>query len=308
MLLHLGVSGNYKAGITQCRKMNSKPLETFVGSKQIRVSDETLGISFPVLIQYPTHEPSTITAFGPYTMDVSTDAKIIEGQFPLVVISHGNGGSHLLYRTISTYLAKNGYIVAMLEHYGNNRNNNQLENTNENLINRPRHISLTIDDILSENIFGKSTLRNNIAAIGHSMGGYTALALAGGLPRTREGQKLEVSSDPRVKAIVLLAPGTGWFMNSLEKVTIPILMLIAEYDTITPDWNAEIVLNYIPDKLQVTFRKVKNAGHFSFLSPFPSIMKNPNFLPSTDPAGFDREHFHKQFPTEILGFPNDKLN
>ncbi len=288
--------------------MKSKKLEIFVGSEQMKIVDKTLNISFPVLIQYPTHEPSTTIPFGPFTMDVSPDAKIIEGQFPLVIISHGNGGSHLVYRTISTHLAKNGYIVAMLEHYGNNRNNNQWENTNANLINRPRHVSLIIDELLSINRFGKSISVNNIAVLGHSMGGYTALVLAGGLPRTREGEKIEVSSDPRVKAIVLLAPGTGWFMNSLQNVTIPILMLIAEHDQITPRWNAEIVLNNVPDKAQVTFREVENAGHFSFLSPFPAAMKNSNFLPSTDPEGFDREQFHKQIPAEILEFLNDKLN
>jgi len=288
--------------------MENKKLEIFVGSEQMKIVDKTLNISFPVLIQYPTHEPSTTIAFGPFTMDVSPDAKIIEGQFPLVIISHGNGGSHLVYRTISTHLAKNRYIVAMLEHYGNNRNNNQWENTNANLINRPRHVSLIIDELLSINRFGKSISVNNIAVLGHSMGGYTALVLAGGLPRTREGEKIEVSSDPRVKAIVLLAPGTGWFMNSLQNVTIPILMLIAEHDQITPRWNAEIVLNNVPDKAQVTFREVENAGHFSFLSPFPAAMKNSNFLPSTDPEGFDREQFHKQIPAEILEFLNDKLN
>ena len=74
--------------------------EIFVGSRQLKVKDETKGISFPVLVQYPTEEPSTPTAFGPYVMDVCPDAKIIEGRFPLVVISHGNGGSHLLYRTM----------------------------------------------------------------------------------------------------------------------------------------------------------------------------------------------------------------
>lgn len=102
--------------------------EIFVGSKQLTVKDEINNISFPVLVQYPTYETPRPIAFGPYTMNVSPDAEIIEGQLPLIIISHGNGGSHLLYRTISTHLAKNGYIVAMLEHYGNNRNNNTLEN------------------------------------------------------------------------------------------------------------------------------------------------------------------------------------
>jgi predicted dienelactone hydrolase len=282
--------------------------EIFVGSKQLTVKDEAKNISFPVLVHYPTYETSKPTAFGPYTMDVSPDAEMIEGKFPLIIISHGSGGSHLLYRTISTHLAKNGYIVAKLEHYGNNRNNNSLENTTENLVTRPRHVSLTIDFLLSDNWFSKNIEPNKICVIGHSMGGYTALALAGGIPRTKEGLVVEVNSDSRIKAIVLLAPGTGWFMHGLDKVTIPILMFTAEHDPITPKWNGEIVMNYVPNRSKVTFKEIENAGHFSFLSPFPEAMRNPNFLPSTDPVGFDREKFHSQFPIEILDFLNDKLN
>ena len=213
-----------------------------------------------------------------------------------------------MYRTISTHLAKNGYIVAMLEHYGNNRNNNKLENTTENLVTRPRHVSLTIDILLSDKWFSNNIAQYKIGIIGHSMGGYTALALAGGVPRTKEGLVIKVASDSRIKAIVLLAPGTGWFMDSLAKVTIPILMFTAEHDPITPKWNGEIVLNYVPDKSKVTFKEIENAGHFSFLSPFPTTMKNVNFLPSTDPVGFDREKFHSHLPTDILNFLNDKLN
>jgi poly(3-hydroxyalkanoate) synthetase len=46
----------------------------------------------------------------------------------------------------------------------------------------------------------------------------------------------------------------GWFINSLDKVTIPILMLTAEHDQITTAWNAEVALKSIPDQPQATFR------------------------------------------------------
>lgn len=287
--------------------MNSKQFNTYVGCKEIQIRDESKDIFFKVLVQYPTKEPSAPIAFGPYTMDACMNAKLLEGGFPLVLISHGSGGSHLLYRTISTHLAKNGFIVAMVEHYGNNRNDNELENTKENLILRPKHISLTIDKLLSDSFFGKHIINDKVAVIGHSMGGYTALALAGGIPRTREGKKIETTSDQRIKAIVLLAPGAGWFMNGLDNVTIPILMLTAEHDSITPAWNAETVLKSIPNESLVTFRQVANAGHFSFLSPFPESMRNPKFLPSTDPEGFEREKFHVQLPKEILAYLNKEL-
>jgi predicted dienelactone hydrolase len=284
--------------------MNNKQSNTYVGCKEIQIRDESKDVFFNVLVQYPTNESSVPMAFGPYTMEVCINAKLLEGRFPLVMISHGSGGSHLLYRTISTYLAKNGFIVAMVEHYGNNRNNNELENTEENLILRPKHISLTIDKLLSDSFFGKHIIGDKIAVIGHSIGGYTALALAGGVPRTREGKKIETTPDQRIKAIVLLAPGAGWFMNGLDNVTTPILMLTAELDTITPSRDAETVLKGIPDESLVTFRQVANAGHFSFLSPFPESMRNPKFLPSTDPKGFEREKFHVQLPKEILAYLN----
>lgn len=288
--------------------MNSKQYNTYVGSKEIQIRDESKDINFNVLVQYPTNEPSMPTAFGSYTMDVCINAKLLEGEFPLVIISHGNGGSHILYRTISTHLAKNGYIVAMVEHYGNNRNNNEFENTEENLILRPKHISLTIDKLLSDSFFSNHIIKDKIAVIGHSMGGYTALALAGGIPRTREGKIIKTTPDQRVKAVVLLAPGAGWFLNGLDNVTIPILMLTAEHDPITPAWNAEFVLQSISDKSLVTYRQIENAGHFSFLSPFPESMKSAKFLPSTDPEGFDREEFHAQLPKEILAYLDEKLS
>ncbi|WP_242873089.1 alpha/beta hydrolase family protein [Clostridium magnum] len=197
--------------------------------------------------------------------------------------------------------------MAMVEHYGNNRNNNELKNTEENLILRPKHISLTIDKLLSHSFFGKHIIDEKVAVIGHSMGRYAALALAGGIPRTREGKKIETTPDQRIKAIVLLAPGAGWFMNGLDNVTIPILMLTAEHDPITPAWNAETVLKSIPDESLITFRQIANAGHFSFLSPFPESMRNLKFLPSTDPEGFEREKFHVQLPKEILAYLNKKL-
>lgn len=281
-------------------------MEIFTGSKQFIVQDQTENISFPVLVQYPTLKLSTPTAFGPYTMDVSLDAKILDGRFPLIIISHGNGGSHLLYRTISTHLAKNGYIVAMLEHYGNNRNNNELEETMKNLLLRPRHISLTID-LLLKKYFGSNIAEDKIGLIGHSMGGYAALALAGGIPRTKEGEIIKVTSDKRVKAIVLLAPSAGWFFHSPNKITIPILAFTAEHDLVTPPTMVKTSLESATDQPLLTCKEIKGAGHFSFLSPFPIAMNNPNFPPSTDPKGFDREKFHQELPKDILNFLNEKL-
>ena len=275
----------------------------------MQISDEAKGISFPALVLYPTETPSAPTAFGPYTMDVSPDAPVAEGRFPVVVISHGNGGSHLVYRALSTHLARNGYVVAMLEHAGNNRNNNELEGTHENLVNRPRHVRLTIDAVSSDPQLSACAQPDNVAIIGHSIGGYTALAVAGGTPWSETRQRVDVVADPRVRALVLLAPATAWYLpeDSLSQVSVPILMLVAEHDPFTPRWHADLVLDRVPDRAQVTCRVIENAGHFSFLSPFPPQMRNASFLPSTDPEGFDREKFHERLPAELLDYLDEKL-
>ncbi|WP_218134263.1 alpha/beta fold hydrolase [Collimonas sp. OK242] len=300
--------GQY-GGVEFLHNLNLEGCDMFVGSREIQVIDEFAGVSFPALVMYPTCLPSVPTAFGAYSIDVSSNASIAEGQYPLVVVSHGNGGSHLLYRTLTTHLAKNGYVVAMLEHAGNNRNNNELEGKQQNLKNRPRHVRLTMDAVFSDDYLGAYVQQDSVAVIGHSIGGYTALAVAGGTPWSEARQKIEVDADPRVRALVLLAPATAWFLpeGSLRDVTVPILMLSAEHDSFTPGWHTDVVLDGVADRTQVTSRVVPNAGHFSFLSPFPPKMKNAAFLPSTDPEGFDRAAFHEALGEEVLKYLDDKL-
>lgn len=66
-------------------------------------------------------------------------------------------------------------------------------------------------------------------------------------------------------------------------------------------------MNGVLDKSIVTVKTISNAGHFSFISPFPATMTNPNFLPSIDPVGFNREKFHQELPAMILTLLNEKF-
>lgn len=91
--------------------------------------------------------------------------------------------------------------------------------------------------------------------------------------------------------------------NALAEITIPILLLTAEHDEFTPkEWSSDIVLEGIQDRSTIQFKTISNAGHFSFLSPFPKAMCRPGFLPSTDPEGFNRVEFHEHLCAEIFNF------
>jgi len=263
----------------------------------------------PALAFYPSVSPEAPTALGPFMVDVAGDGAPAVGRFPLVVISHGTGSAPTLFRDLAAHLARKGFVVVAPEHPGNNRNDNSLAGTEENLIDRPRHLAATID--FAFRAFEANLKPDAVHLIGHSQGGYTILALAGGHPlalqnetRSPETRSVPVVPDPRVKSLVLLAPATPWYMHegSLDDVRVPILMLTGDRDEHAPPAFAEIVLFRIPDASRIRHRAVPNAGHFSFLSPYPMAMRNPAFPPSQDPPGFDRQHFNGEMCKEVAAF------
>lgn len=284
--------------------------DMFVGYRTIELVDEFSGAPFPMAVMYPTLVPGKKEKLGPYSLDLSINAVPQEGKFPLTLISHGSGGSYLLYRMLAHHLASNGFIVGMPEHPFNNLNNNILGGTFENLTNRPRHIQTAINWFFKQE-FARLSKDNAVSVIGHSLGGYTALALAGGVPTffpnessNRQPQRISATPDLRIKALVLLAPAAVWFKanRALDRVNIPILMFVGEKDKHTPRYHAQIILDGVPDKKKIQYRIVENAGHFSFLSPYPQSMTKTSFPPSQDPPGFDRESFHAELNAEVLDF------
>lgn len=54
--------------------------------------------------------------------------------------------------------------------------------------------------------------------------------------------------------------------------------------------------------LLLDHRSVANAGHFSFLDPFPGTLTKAEFPPSQDPPGFDRERYHETLAADVLAF------
>lgn len=73
----------------------------FVGHCTVELADEELGLIFPMTVLYPTTTPGKAEAVGPYQLNVARDAHVAGGLFPLVLISHGKGGSPWVYRTLA---------------------------------------------------------------------------------------------------------------------------------------------------------------------------------------------------------------
>ncbi len=280
------------------------------GCRLLEVEDSIQEAVIPLALLYPAIGAESTEHFGPYSLEVARDAPAADGVWPLVVISHGHSGTPWAYRELAKHLVLAGFVVALPAHTGNTRNDNSLAGTAANLANRPRHITLSIDAALADPELKTHIAVGGVAVIGHSIGGYTALAAAGGQPWTGPYEKkgavpapVPVTPDARIGALVLLNPATFWFVGeSLRAVRVPILMRTGEKDQVTPAEHARNVIDGVADAALVEHKEIPGGGHFAFMSKFPPEMTRPNFPPSQDPPGFDRVAIQPEFFADVVEF------
>ena len=108
------------------------------------------------------------------------EAPISRGKYPLIVLSHGAGmgGTPQAMSWIATPLAKQGFIVAAPTHPGNGGENRSAAETMKLWL-RPADISATLDAVEKQSLFEERLEAGRVGVLGLSMGGNTALALAG---------------------------------------------------------------------------------------------------------------------------------
>jgi predicted dienelactone hydrolase len=207
-------------------------------------------------------------AEAPYDLD--------NGPYPLVILSHGFSLGRTGYAWLAEHLASHGFVVVAPQHY---------ELVDETLsdfwrasITRPQEIGVVLDYVEAQSTadgeFAGLMDTEQIAVVGHSYGGYTALAMAGArididgmeslcataeetndpnawlcgmvLPYVADMAELagfdEIPEglwpswgDDRVDAIVSMA-GDAYFFNEagLSEISIPVMAMGGTADTGTP--------------------------------------------------------------------------
>jgi len=101
------------------------------------------------------------------------DGPMLEGRFPLVTLSHGTGGSAEIMSWLARDLASRGYIVAGVNHPGNNAVEPYTAEGFMLWWERARDVSAVIDLVLADPPIGPHIDANRIGAMGFSLGGYT---------------------------------------------------------------------------------------------------------------------------------------
>ena len=139
-------------------------------------------------LYYPTSDSARVIPMGPFPQTVAINGAPAPAVKGLIVISHGTASTELGFATLAQALARHGYLVASVEHVGDTWQDQSMRATpGRYFAERPRQVSRVIDTVLADPQWSSRLAqgadgRPLIGAIGHSAGGYTVLALAGGKP------------------------------------------------------------------------------------------------------------------------------
>jgi predicted dienelactone hydrolase len=306
------------------------------GFEQVMVPDPG-GPPLEVGIWYPSRDPATSQRLGLFEQSVAPGGAVAGQGLPLIVMSHGTGGSFEGHYDTALALAEAGFVVAAVTHTGDNyREQTQVGR----LENRPRHIKVLVDYMLASWPRHDTIDPSRIGMFGFSAGGFTALVAIGGTPdlstiapycaahpdewscRMIKERHISVSAnttsqstaatnwvhDPRIAAAVIASPALGYAFSakSLSAVTVPIQLWRGDRDEILPHPNyAQTVYDRLSVKPE--YHVVPNAGHFAFLAPCsPSLAA---MVPEIchDPENFDRTAFHREFNRAVVAFFKAKL-
>ncbi len=258
---------------------------------------------------------------GPLLISGSKDCPVAGTRLPLVVISHGSGGSFLGHHDTAAALADAGFVVAAISHPGDNFQDLSRQGHLSAFATRPVDLRRLIDHLLVR-WSGRDRLdAERVGIFGFSRGGYTALAAAGATPNWVLRQDLcppgsplplcgqierkewpkPPQQDSRVKAAIVVDPMTAFDADGLKSVTLPIQLWASERggDGVTPASVAALrqALPTPPD-----WRVAATAGHYAFLAPCPEALARMEPAICRDDAGFDRAAFHRDFNAAVVAF------
>jgi predicted dienelactone hydrolase len=201
--------------------------KTAFTSSEITWHDGDRNRDVPVKIYYPT------------------DAK---GKLPIIIFSHGLGGSREGYGYLGEYWASHGYVAVHLTHLGSDTTAvmaNGLDNVKQtaeaiatdpmNAVDRCRDVSFAIDRLKAVNDNEKSAMAgrldlDKIGMAGHSFGANTTMLIAGEM--TRSGKT--IFADERVKCAIAMSPPVAtpkpMWNKTYSTVKIPLFVMTGTLD------------------------------------------------------------------------------
>lgn len=310
-----------------------------VGFRQLPFYDETNQTERNVLVWYPVDPleagKESDSPWDLFKIALNAAPAPSQNKYPVVVISHGYTGNPHQLSWLTRWLVHNGFIVLGIQHLDLIRGQSHLN-----------HWKRAVDvrkmiDLFSRSPVAESANLNKIAIAGYSLGGTTALWIAGGkttkldkiapgpdyaspqdfilvdllLPFLDRENMAKDWRDPRVKAAFAMAPAWAWLFDeyNLQKISIPVYLIAADEDKVLVTRNnAGFFSKHIPGAF---FKAISGkAGHYIFISFLNSEQRKKadpnqslNFLFEED-ASIDRAWIQQQVSNEAVRFFKENLD
>jgi predicted dienelactone hydrolase len=305
-------------------------VENTVGQRTFSFEDKGRNRKLITEVWYPSHDKPVAEQSSPFiSTPTARNASISPGAFPLILFSHGTGGGRLTVEWFCAGLASRGFIVAAVDHFGNTFDN-PIPIEFVKFWERPQDIRFILDQLLTTSEISSSIAVNRIGAAGFSLGGYTAIALAGGEMdyqaltnyfKTESGKKeAEIPEMPglisfleqpeihelfkkapplkdnRIKTVFVMSPAIGQAFPTkanFKDVHVPVYIVAAGKDQIAP-----VKTNAAHYAAMIRNSKYKvigsDAGHYVFLGEANESLKKEAPLFFSDPPGVNRKLIHEQ--------------
>lgn len=264
-------------------------------------------------------------------------AQMSEGTFPLVMLSHGAMGSARNYSWIAELLARNGYVVAGVSHFGESYVYGP-ETVDPAAVlrvwERPLDISAALSFVETDSVMSGSVDMQRVGFVGHSSGGATAMQLAG---VTFDGSRIveycatsdssedrgcdyarafsadspivgvpDVSTsfeEPRIRVYVALDPALGPGFVDYEKVDPGLAFLIVgsiENDFLPFEHHAQQIANGLAGPQ--THWLADGEGHFVYLNECDLDLKANGVELCADREGVSRRSVHAALEVLVVEF------
>ena len=266
---------------------------------------------------------------------VTMDADVADGSFPLVVLSHGAFGTARAYAWIAEHLARGGAVVVGVSHYGESPLYGPETIDPRSVLEVAPRVAdcvVAIDHVLGASPWRDRVDPGRVGALGHSSGGATVVALAGGVfdpaamrrycastdaredrgcaygrdadqgPPPVEAARASIR-DRRIRSAVALDPalGPGFEAASLETISIPVHVVGAVDNDFLPfEHHAARYARLIPG-CSLT-RLEGGEGHFVYLNACRSDLEANGVPLCRDREGVDRGAVQERLRADIGSF------
>jgi predicted dienelactone hydrolase len=316
------------AFLAACATRHQPRAHVSAGCSSQRITDAS-GRPIQLDLWYPSTATEQAHDYHFGTGSVAENAAITGDQHPVVLLSHGAMGAASNYSWIAEPLARHGYVVLGVSHFGESPAFGPATMNPTNVSHfgdRTRDINAALDFLLTKSIYASYVDPHRLGALGHSSGGATVLMLAGadfsmadmrtycssaqtvdkgcqypvGAPSSDQAP---VPSLRPIKALVVLDPaaGPGFQQDSLHALKAPTLVIGSINDDFLP---FAAHAGRVSDMLgSVKAMKLTGGeGHFVYVDRCTLPIKVMGIELCTDRTGVDRQETHSHLVPQILSF------